>query len=78
MAYLLAAAILIPIILTIWTYNPLWELEQEVKEEDIEIDISQDNRSPIIFLVIFLIWLLLLGRIFYLLRKRAYTLRTKF
>jgi len=78
MAYLLAAAILIPIILTIWTYNPLWELEQEVKEEDIEIDISQDNRSPIIFLGIFVIWLLLLGRIFYLLRKRAYTLRTKF
>jgi len=78
MAYLLAEAILIPVILTIWTYNPLWELEQEVKEEDIEIDISQDNRSPIIFLVIFLIWLLLLGRIFYLLRKRAYTLRTKF
>jgi hypothetical protein len=78
MVYLLAAALIIPIILTIWTYNPLWELEQEVKEEDIEIDISQDNRSMIIFLGIFVIWLLLLGRIFYLLRKRAYTLRTKF
>ena len=78
MAYLLAAALIIPIILTIWTYNPLWELEQEAKEEGVEISNSEDNQSMIILLGIFVLWLLILGRILYLLKKRAYTLRTKF
>jgi len=78
MAYLLAAALIIPIILTIWTYNPLWELEQEVKEEGVEIDNSEDNQSSILFLGILVIWVLILGRMLYLLKKRAYTLRTKF
>jgi len=78
MAYLLAAALIIPIILTIWTYNPLWELEQEVKEEGVEIDNSEDNQSSILFLGILVIWVLILGRMLYLLKKRAYTLQTKF
>jgi hypothetical protein len=78
MVYLLAAALIIPIILTIWTYNPLWELEQEVKEEGGEVGISEDDQSSIIFLGFFVIWILILGRMLYLLKKRAYTLRTKF
>ena len=78
MAYLLAAAIIIPIVLTIWTYNPFWELEQQAKEEGMEIDTSQDNQLTIIFLGFLVIWLFILGRIFYLIKKRNYTLRTKF
>lgn len=78
MAYLLAAALIIPIILTIWTYNPLWELEQEAKEEGVEVGISEDDQSAIIFLGFFVLWILILGRILYLLKNRAYTLRTKF
>jgi len=78
MAYLFAAAIIIPIILTIVSYNPLWELEQEAKEEGVEIDNSEDNQSSIIFLGILVIWVLILGRMLYLMKKRAYTLRTKF
>lgn len=78
MAYLLAAVIIIPIILTIVSYNPFWELEQEAKEEGVEIAKSEDNQSMIIFLGFFVIWILLLGRILYLMKKRAYTLRTKF
>jgi len=78
MAYLLAAAIIIPIILTIVSYNPLWELEQEAKEEGVEVGISEDNESPIIFFMFLVIWILILGRMLYLMRKRAYTLRTKF
>jgi len=78
MVYLLAAALIIPIILTIVSYNPLWELEQETKEEGIEIGNSEDNQSSIIFLGILVIWVLVLGRMLYLMKKRAYTLRTKF
>jgi len=78
MAYLLAAALIIPIILTIWTYNPLWELEQEAKEEGVEVGISEDDQSSIIFFGFLAIWVLILGRMLYLLKKRAYTLRTKF
>lgn len=78
MAYILAAVIIIPIILTIVSYNPFWELEQEAKEEGMGVGISQDDQSMIIFLGFFVIWLLILGRILYLLKKRAYTLRTKF
>jgi len=78
MAYLLAAVLIIPIILTIWTYNPLWELEQEAKEEGVEVGISEDDQSSIIFLGFFVLWLMILGRMLYLLKKRAYTLRTKF
>lgn len=78
MAYLLAAAFIIPIILTIWTYNPFWELEQKAKEEDVEIDISQENELEIIFFVFLLFWLIILGRIFYLWKKGVYTLQTKY
>lgn len=78
MAYLLATAIIIPIILTIVSYDPLWELKQEAKEEGVEVDISEDNESPIIFFMFFVIWILILGRMLYLMKKRAYTLRTKF
>jgi len=78
MAYLLAAALIIPIILTIWTYNPFWELEQEAKEEGVEVGFSEDDQSSIIFFGVLAIWVLILGRVLYLLKKRAYTLRTKF
>ena len=78
MAYLLAAALIIPIILTIVSYNPFWELEQEAQEEGVEISNPQDNQSTIIFLGFLVIWVLILGRILYLLKKHAYTLRTKF
>ena len=55
------------------------KLEQkEIKEEEVEFGISQDNQSILIFLGFLLIWLLLLGQILYLLKKRAYNLRTKF
>jgi len=77
-SYCMCCRIIIPIILTIWTYNPLWELEQEAKEEGVEIDNSEDDQSSILFLGILVIWALILGRMLYLLKKRAYTLRTKF
>ena len=78
MAYLLAAAIIIPIILTIWTYNPLWELEEQAKEESIDIGHSQDEQLSIIFFGFLVIWLLILGRILYLMKKGVYDLRRKF
>jgi len=78
MVYLLAAALIIPIILTIASYDPLWELKQEAKEEGVEVGISEDNESPTIFFMFLVIWLLIIGRMLYLMKKRAYTLRTKF
>ena len=78
MAYLLAAAIIIPIILTIVSYDPLWELRQEAKEQSVEVGKSEDNGSPILFFMFFVLWILILGRMLYLMKKRAYTLRTKF
>ncbi|MDH3278451.1 MAG: hypothetical protein OEM21_10180 [Nitrosopumilus sp.] len=78
MAYLLAAAIIIPIVLTIVSYDPLWELKQEAKEEGVEVGTSEDNELSIIFFMFLVIWILILGRMLYLMKKRAYTLRTKF
>ena len=48
MVYLLTAVIIIPIVITIWSYNPTWELKQQTKEE-IEISTPRDNPMPIIF-----------------------------
>ena len=78
MVYLLAAALIIPIILTIASYDPLWELRQEAKEQRLEVGKSEDNESPIIFFMFLVIWLLIIGRMLYLMKKRTYTLRTKF
>ena len=78
MAYILAAAIILPIIMTIWTYNPTWELEEQAKDEGIEISTPQDNPLPIIFFGFLIIWVLIVGRILYLWKKGAYSITTKY
>ena len=78
MAYILAAAIILPIVMTIWTYNPTWELEQQAKDEGIEISPPRDNPLPIIFFGFLIVWLLILGRILYLWKRGAYSISTKY
>lgn len=73
-AYNLALVIAIPFVLTIVTVSPFGQQEQSD-----ETPTSQDVPSfVILFFTLLLIWILMIGRMLYLIKKGRYRLSTGF
>ena len=81
MVYLLSGLIILPIILTLVTVSPFEELIEEEPIEEYPVEITptepQSNFGVIAF-ILFTIWLLIVIRILYKLKRGTFKIRTKF
>ena len=76
MVYLLAGLIILPIILTLVTVSPF---EEPIEEEPVEITPTEPQSGfGVISFIVFTIWLLIVIRILYQLKRRTFKIRTKF
>ena len=81
MVYQLAGLIILPIILTLVTVSPF---EEPIEEEPIEgepveiIPTEPQSGFGVISFIVFTIWLLIVIRILYKLKRGTFKIRTKF
>ena len=80
MVYQLAGLIILPIILTLVTVSPFEELEEEpIEEEPVGIAPTEPQSGfGVISFIVFTIWLLIVIRILYQLKRGTFKIRTKF
>ncbi len=81
MVYLLAGLIILPIILTLVTVSPFEELveEEPIEEEPVETAPTEpQNGFGVLSFIVFTIWLLIVIRILYKLKRGTFKIRTKF
>lgn len=74
MVYLLTSLIIIPVILTIVIVSPF---DQKTDLQDKVHDEQQSDLGMMLF-ILMIVWMLMLARILYLMRKGKYNIRTKF
>jgi hypothetical protein len=75
MVYQLAGLIILPIILTIVTVSPFEELieEEPIEEESVEIAPTEPQSGfGVLSFILFTIWLLIVIRILYQLKRRTF------
>ncbi len=81
MVYQLAGLVIIPIILTLVTVSPFEELieDEPIEEEPVETAPTEPQSGfGILSFILFTIWLLIVIRILYQLKRRTFKIRTKF
>jgi len=81
MVYQLAVLVIIPIILVIVTGSPFEELieDESIEEEPVEITPTEPQSGfGILSFILFTIWLLIVIRILYKLKRGTFKIRTKF
>ena len=81
MVYQLAGLIILPIILGIVTISPFEELigEEPIEEDPVEITQTEPQSGfGILSFILFTIWLLIVIRILYKLKRGTFKIRTKF
>ncbi len=81
MVYQLAVLVIIPIILAIVTVSPFEELIEEelIEEEPVEIAPTEPQSGfGVLSFILFTIWLLIVIRILYQLKRGTFKIRTKF
>jgi hypothetical protein len=81
MVYLLAGLIILPIILTLVTVSPFEEpMEEElIEEEPVGIAPTEPQSGfGVISFIVFTIWLLIVIRILYKLKRGTFKIRAKF
>ena len=81
MVYQLAVLVILPIILGIVTVSPFEELikEEPIEEESVEIIPTEpQNGFGVFSFILFTIWLLVVIRILYKLKRGTFKIRDKF
>ncbi len=81
MVYQLAGLIILPIILTLVTVSPFDELveEEPIEDEPVEITPTEPQSGfGVLSFIVFTLWLLIVIRILYKLKRGTFKIRTKF